>query len=201
MSKTVDFIFDFASPNAYLAHKVVPGIAERTGAEFRYLPCLLGGIFKATGNQPPMLAFANIRNKLAYDALEMQRFIARHGLSDFRMNPHFPVITLQVMRACIAAEREGLLDKYIDVVLKAMWEDGLKMDDPQVIHRVFAEAGLPADHLMEQMQQPDIKAALIENTEKAVERGVFGIPTFFVGEEMFFGKERLDQLEQMLLEG
>ncbi|HCL48677.1 MAG: 2-hydroxychromene-2-carboxylate isomerase [Alphaproteobacteria bacterium] len=198
MSKTVDFIFDFASPNAYLVHKIVPEIEARTGASFNYIPCLLGGIFKATGNQAPMIAFGDIKNKPEYEALEMQRFIARHNLTDFKMNPHFPVISLMLVRGALVAERDGYLMKYIDAMVDAMWEQGLKLDDPEVLHKAYADAGFDADKIMTDMSDDAIKAKLMENTNAAVARGAFGIPTFFVGDEIFFGKERLGQVEDML---
>ena len=198
MSRTVDFIFDFASPNAYLVHKIVPEIEARTGASFNYIPCLLGGIFKATGNQAPMIAFGDIKNKPEYEALEMQRFIARHNLTDFKMNPHFPVISLMLVRGALVAERDGYLMKYIDAMVDAMWEQGLKLDDPEVLHKAYADAGFDADKIMTDMSDDAIKAKLMENTNAAVARGAFGIPTFFVGDEIFFGKERLGQVEDML---
>lgn len=198
MSKTVDFIFDFASPNAYLVHKIVPEIEARTGASFNYIPCLLGGIFKATGNQAPMIAFGDIKNKPEYEALEMQRFIARHNLTEFKMNPHFPVISLMLVRGALVAERDGYLMKYIDAMVDAMWEQGLKLDDPEVLHKAYADAGFDANKIMTDMSDDAIKAKLMENTNAAVARGAFGIPTFFVGDEIFFGKERLGQVEDML---
>lgn len=198
MSKTVDFIFDFASPNAYLVHKIVPEIEARTGASFNYIPCLLGGIFKATGNQAPMIAFGDIKNKPEYEALEMQRFIARHNLTDFKMNPHFPVISLMLVRGALVAERDGYLMKYIDAMVDAMWEQGLKLDDPEVLHKAYADAGFDADKIMTDMSDDAIKAKLMENTNAAVARGAFGVPTFFVRDEIFFGKERLGQVEDML---
>ena len=198
MSKTVDFIFDFASPNAYLVHKVVPQIEARTGATFNYIPCLLGGIFKLTGNQAPMIAFGNIKNKMEYDMLETSRFIERHGITDFKMNSNFPIITLMLMRGAMVAERDGFLPDYIEAMLKGMWEQDLKLDDPEVLHKAYVDAGFDADKIMADMGSEPIKARLMETTAAAVERGAFGIPTFFVGDEMFFGKERLDQLEAML---
>ena len=198
MSKKVDFYFDFASPNAYLSHKVMQSIKERTGAEVNYIPVLLGGIFKGTNNEPPMEQFFGVKNKNEYQNIEMQRFIERHDLHSFKMNPHFPVITLQIIRGAIAAENDGYLEDYIDKVLVHMWEEPKKMDDPEVIHSAFEESGLDANKLMEQMQDPDVKAKLIANTEAAVERGVFGIPTFFVGDEMFFGKDKLWEVEELL---
>ena len=198
MSKKVDFYFDFASPNAYLSHKVMQSIKERTGAEVNYIPVLLGGIFKETNNKPPMEQFFGVKNKNEYQNIEMQRFIERHDLHSFKMNPHFPVISLQIIRGAIAAENDGYLEDYIDKVLVHMWEEPKKMDDPEVIHSAFEESGLNANKLMEQIQDPDVKAKLIANTEAAVERGVFGIPTFFVGDEMFFGKDKLWEVEELL---
>ncbi len=198
MSKTIDFIFDFASPNAYLVHKVVPEIEARSGAKFNYIPCLLGGIFKATGNQAPMIAFGGIKNKPEYDMLEMQRFITRHNLTDFKMNPHFPVITLMLMRGALVAERDGYLSEYVDAMLRGLWEQELKLDDPEVLHKAYVDAGFDADKIMADMGGDAIKAKLMENTNNAVERGAFGIPTFFVGDEIFFGKERLGQVEDLL---
>ena len=196
MARTIEFIFDFGSPNAYLAGKLLPDIAARAGAELKITPCLLGGIFKATNNQSPMAAFGPVKGKLAYEALETRRFVARHGLSAFRQNPHFPVNTLAIMRGLIAAQRMGVGPAYRAAVLAAMWEAGEKMDDPEVIGRVLTAAGLNAAALMAATADPEVKAELVANTEAAVERGVFGIPTFFVGAEMFFGKERLGQVEE-----
>ena len=198
MTKAVDFYFDFASPNAYLSHQVVPGIEERTGTKFNYIPVLLGGIFKATNNKPPMEAFFGILNKNEYQSVEMKRFQERHGIDKFKMNPHFPVTSLQIIRGAVGAKQDGYLDKYIDEVLKHMWEEPKKMDDPEVIKEAFTESGFDADRLMNQMQDPDIKAQLIENTENAVKRGTFGIPTFFVGDDIYFGKDTLWQVEEAL---
>ena len=175
MSKKVDFYFDFASPNAYLSHKVMQSIKERTGAEVNYIPVLLGGIFKGTNNKPPMEQFFGVKNKNEYQNIEMQRFIKRHDLHSFKMNPHFPVISLQIIRGAIAAENDGYLEDYIDKVLVHMWEEPKKMDDPEVIHSAFEESGLDANKLMEQMQDPDVKAKLIANTEAAVELSLIHI--------------------------
>jgi 2-hydroxychromene-2-carboxylate isomerase len=193
---TIDFIFDFGSPNGYLAWQLLPGIAARTRAQLNLIPCLLGGIFKATNNQSPVTAFGEVKGKLAYESLETRRFVARHGLSAFRMNPHFPVNTLLIMRGMVAAQRAGLGDRYLDVVSAAMWEAGEKMDDPAVVQRVLDAGGLDGAALVAATQDPGVKAELIANTEAAVARGVFGIPTFFVADQMFFGKERLGQVEE-----
>lgn len=196
--KTIELIFDFGSPNAYLAWHALQPVAARTGAAIVLNPCLLGGIFKATDNRPPMIAFGGVKGKMAYEMLEMRRFIARHGLSAFAMNPHFPVNTLAVMRGLVAAQSLDVDRAYVEVVLKAMWEQGLKMDDPQVITDALVAGGLDADALLALSATPEIKARLAANTEAAVARGVFGIPTFFVGDEMWFGKERLAQVEEAL---
>jgi 2-hydroxychromene-2-carboxylate isomerase len=191
----VTFYFDFGSPNAFLAHRVIPAIEARTGARFVYVPALLGGIFKATGNQSPAQAFAGIPSKLAYERKETQRFVRRHGITDFAMNPHFPVNTLQIMRGAVAAEREGLFKPYVEAVYRAMWTEGLKMDDPAVIEAALTKAGLPAQRLMALTADPEVKAKLIANTEAAVAAGVFGSPSFVVGGELFFGKDRLRDVE------
>ena len=198
MSKTLELIFDFGSPNAYLAMKALPELLDRTGADLVITPCLLGGIFKATGNQAPMIRYADAPAKLAYENLEMRRFIERHGLVKFRINPHFPVNTLTIMRGAIVADDEATLDDYVDAVNRAMWEDGLKMDDPQVIATFLSANGFDGPALLARTQEPEIKARLAANTEAAVARGVFGIPTFFVGDAMFFGKDRLAQVEEAL---
>ena len=198
MPKTIDFIFDFGSPNAYLAWKNLPAIAARAGAEINLIPCLLGGIFKLTGNQSPMTAFGEVKGKLAYTARETARFVARHGLTAYRSNPHFPVNTLLIMRGLIAARRMGVGEPYLAAVLKAMWEEGKKMDDPTIVAEVLTAANLDAPAILAATQEPAVKAELVTNTEAAVARGTFGIPTFYVGDEMFFGKDRLREVEEEL---
>lgn len=195
----VKFYFDFGSPNAYLCHKVIPAIEARTGARFEYVPVLLGGIFKLTGNQSPATAFAGIKNKLDYDRLEMRRFIQRHGLDGFRMNSHFPVNTLQLMRGAVAAQQAGVFKPYVDAMYACMWERSLKMDDPAVIRTELAAAGLPVDDLLALSQTDPVKAGLLTNTEAAVGVGVFGSPSFLVGNELFFGKDRLRDVEEEIL--
>jgi len=196
MKPAIEFIFDFGSPNAYLAYRALPPILERTGAELVIVPCLLGGIFKATGNKAPMIAFAAVKGKVEYEMLEFRRFVARHKLDQFRMNPHFPVISLMLMRGFIAARERGYGDQYLEMGLKGMWEEGLKLDDPEILRQAIVAAGLDGVSLMELAQTDAVKQKLADNTAAAVERGVFGVPTFFVGSEMFFGKERLGQVEE-----
>lgn len=187
----IEFLFDFGSPNAYFCHRVIPGLAAREGARFDYVPILLGGVFKATGNVSPMQAFAGVPAKLAYSSREMERFARLHGLTAYRRNPHFPVNTLGVMRGAFAARRTGVFEAYVDAVFAAMWEQGLRMDDPDVVVAALDAAGLDGAGLMTLAQTPEVKAELVASTTAAVERGCFGSPTFFVGEEMWFGKEHL----------
>ena len=198
VTKSLELIFDFGSPNAYLCMKALPELLDRTGADLVITPCLLGGIFKATGNKAPMIQYADAPAKLAYENLEMRRFIERHGLAKFRINPHFPVNTLTIMRGASVAADEGTLDDYVDAVNRAMWEEGLKMDDLEVIATFLSTNGFDGPALLARTQEPEIKAKQAQNTETAVARGVFGIPTFFVGSEMFFGKDRLAQVEEAL---
>lgn len=193
-----EFLFDFASPNAYLAHRVLPQIEARTGVKFSYTPVLLGGLFKLTGNQAPMLAFAGIPNKLAYEMLELRRFVARHKLDAFQMNPFFPVNTLLIMRAAVAAEMDGTLPQYAEAVFHHMWEAPKKMDDPAVVAEALTSSGLDAERLLARAQEPEVKAKLMANTEGAAKRGAFGIPSFFVGDELYFGKNTLRDVEDAL---
>ncbi|MDX2204728.1 MAG: 2-hydroxychromene-2-carboxylate isomerase [Hyphomicrobiaceae bacterium] len=196
MAPRVEFHFDFGSPNAYIAHKLIPGIEARTGARFAYVPVLLGGVFKLTNNQAPMLQFKGIKNKLEYQRLEMQRFLKKYGLSAFKTNPFFPVNTVQIMRGAVAAGMDGKLAAYVDAVFHHMWEEPKKMDDAEVIRAALAQSGLDAERLTGRMQDPDVKEALLKSTESSVARGNFGSPTFFVGDEMFFGKDRLRDVEE-----
>jgi 2-hydroxychromene-2-carboxylate isomerase len=193
-----EFLFDFGSPNAYLAHQVLPAIEARTGIQFRHVPVLLGGIFKATNNQSPVLAFAGIKNKPEYERLEMRRFIERHGLSRFQMNPFFPVNTLQIMRGAVAAQLDGQLAEYVDAVFRHMWEEPKKMDDPEIVRAALDASGLDGAHTLARIQDPEVKERLIANTNDAVARGAFGIPTFFVGTEIYFGKDRLREVEEAI---
>lgn len=194
----VDFLFDFGSPNAYLAHRVIPGFIERTGAEFDYQPVLLGGLFKLANNKAPMVAFGDIPKKMAYQRIEMERFVRVNGLTKYRFNPHFPINTLNLMRGAVAAQALGQFDAYIEAVFCAMWEDQLQAGDPEVLAQVLTKAGLDAKAVLELSQTPDIKAKLGDNTQAAYDRGAFGIPTFFVGDEIYFGKDQLLAIEAEL---
>ncbi|MFN0162193.1 MAG: 2-hydroxychromene-2-carboxylate isomerase [Burkholderiales bacterium] len=199
MHPKVEFHFDFGSPNAYLCHKVLPAISAKTGAQITYVPVLLGGVFKLTNNQPPMVQFKGIKNKSEYARLETERFIRKHGLTQYRMNPHFPVNTVQIMRGAVLADRDGFLDRYVDQVFHYMWEDPRKMDDAPVIREALDAAGLDGNAILAGIQEQSIKDRLIANTEASVARGNFGSPTFFVGDEMFFGKDRLREVAEEIV--
>ena len=196
MTAKVEFHFDFGSPNAYLCHRVIPEIEQRTGVAFEYMPILLGGVFKATGNASPAVTLQGIRNKPEYQALETRRFIKHHGINNYRHNPDFPINTLRIMRGAIAAKREGCFENYIEEVYQHMWSEPKKMDDIDVIREALEESRLPADAILKGIQDPDVKAELVANTEASVARGVFGSPSFFVGEELYFGKDRLREVEE-----
>jgi 2-hydroxychromene-2-carboxylate isomerase len=198
VSTAPQFLFDFGSPNAFLGHEAIPAIERRIGVKFEYFPILLGGIFKATNNRSPVETLAGIKNKPEFQALETERFLKRFNVRPYTLNPFFPVNTLNLMRAAIAARSEGVFEKYVDAVFHHMWVEPKKMDDPDVAMRALTASGLDAAKLFARAQEPEVKAKLIENTQSAVERGAFGSPTFFVGKEMFFGKEQLREVEEMV---
>jgi 2-hydroxychromene-2-carboxylate isomerase len=195
----VEFHFDFGSPNAYLAHLVVPEIERRTGAKFDYVPILLGGVFKLTNNRSPAEKMAGIKNRLEYERLELHRFVRRHGVGKFTFNPFFPVNTLLIMRGAIAGDLEGVFARYVDEIFKHMWAEPKDMDDPAVVSAALKESGFDAERLLARTQEPEIKDKLLKNTQESVERGTFGSPTFFVGKEIFFGKDRLRDVEEEIL--
>lgn len=195
----VEFHFDFGSPNAYLSHLVIPEIEKRTGATFEYVPVLLGGVFKATNNRSPAESNAGVKNKSEYGKLEMQRFIKKHRLA-FAFNPNFPVNTLMMMRGAVAAQQLGIFPRYVDQMYRFMWTEPRKMDDPAVVTATWKECGFDADKLAALIQDQAVKDKLVANTQNSVARGCFGSPTFFVGDEIFFGKDRLREVEEMIVE-
>ncbi|WP_315836579.1 2-hydroxychromene-2-carboxylate isomerase [Bradyrhizobium prioriisuperbiae] len=192
------FLFDFGSPNAYLSHLVIPQIEQRTGVKFEYVPILLGGVFKMTNNRSPMEAFAGVKNKLEFHAVETRRFLTHYGLKPYTMNPFFPVNTLLLMRGAVAAQFDGVLDRYVEAAYHHMWNEPKKMDDLEVAVKAMTESGLDAARLFTRTKDDDVKNRLMENSQTAVARGAFGSPTFFVGDEMFFGKEQLRDVEELL---
>jgi 2-hydroxychromene-2-carboxylate isomerase len=199
MSPTApQFMFDFGSPNAFLSHEAIPAIEKRIGVKFEYVPILLGGVFKATNNRSPVETLAGVKNKREYMVLETERFIKRFGVRPYTWNPFFPVNTLNLMRAAIAAQLEGVFEPYVEAAFHHMWVEPKKMDDLEVAAQALSASGLDGTKLLARAQEADVKAKLIENTQAAVERGVFGSPTFFVGKEMFFGKEQLREVEELV---
>jgi 2-hydroxychromene-2-carboxylate isomerase len=194
----VEFHFDFGSPNAYLSHLVLPEIEKRTGVKFEYVPVLLGGVFKATNNRSPAQSLVGIKNKPEYERIEMNRFIKRHGITRFKSNPFFPVNTLMMMRGAVAARQLGVFERYVDEMFRNMWGDPKKMDDPGIYRAALDEAGLPTAKIVELIETQPVKDQLIANTQRSVERGTFGSPTFYVGDEIFFGKDRLRDVEELI---
>ncbi|MBK9002710.1 MAG: 2-hydroxychromene-2-carboxylate isomerase [Sphingomonadales bacterium] len=197
VSRSFEFLFDFGGPNSYLAHKVLPELCKETGATAVYVPILLGGLFKITNNQAPMLRYAETPAKRDYEMLEFNRFVKTHSLP-FKMNPNFPINSLNLMRGAVAAQHLGCLLPYVEAIMAAMWEDGANTGDPAVVKDVLDQAGLDGATILAKADAAEVKAELVENTEKAAARGAFGVPTFFVGEEMFWGKERLGQVKAAL---
>jgi len=197
--KKVEFHFDFGSPNAYLSHLVIPEIEKRTGSKFEYVPILLGGVFKLTNNRSPAESLAGIKNKPQYERLETTRFIRRHRITRFQSNPFFPVNTLMIMRGAIAARSLGVFERYVDEMYRHMWAEPKKMDDPDIVRGVLDAAAFDTGRWFELIQTAAVKDELLRNTERSVERGTFGSPTFFVDGEIFFGKDRLRDVEDMVV--
>jgi 2-hydroxychromene-2-carboxylate isomerase len=195
----VEFHFDFGSPNAYLSHLVMPDIEWRTGVKFTYVPVLLGGIFRLTNNRSPVEAFGAVRNKLEYQQRETERFLERHGIAKYRMNPFFPVNTLMIMRGAVAAEMDGILADYVDAVFDHMWAEPKKLDDPAIARAALDASGLDGARLLERTQDQAVKDRLLQNTQASVERGSFGSPTFYVEDEIYFGKDRLGEVEAEIM--
>ncbi len=194
MSTSLDFYFDVGSPTAYLAWQRLKQLREQYDLTINFKPMLLGGVFKATGNASPV---ANPAKGAYMASMDMPRFAVRYGVT-LNFNPHFPVNTLGLQRGAIAAQEAGCLEEYLAAVYPAMWVDAKDMGDTEVVKSVLADAGLDAESLLAATQDPDVKAALISNTEEAVSRGAFGAPTMYIGDEMFFGQDRLDFVEERL---
>ena len=194
-----EFLFDFGSPNAYLSHLVIPKIEQRTGVKFEYIPVLLGGVFKATNNVSPAISLKGIKNKGEYQGIETQRFLKKHDISNYQRNPYFPVNTLQVMRGAIFAKQANIFQQYINEIYRHMWENPKKMDDPEIFREALIESKLPADDIMNGITSAEVKGELIQNTNEAVERGVFGSPSFFVDDDLYFGKDKLVEVEEAIV--
>ena len=194
----VDFIFDIASPNAYFCYQLIPSFENRTGIKFNYIPCLLGGIMKLSGNQPPFVAYADIKNKNDYQMIEIARFIKQHKLIKYKFNSSFPMNTVQVQRGALAAQELGVFDEYLEIMLKAMWEEDKNLSDLDVLQSTMNENNLDAEAIIKIVTSQECKDKLIANTSDAVNRGAFGVPTFFLNDEIFFGKDHLYQLEEYI---
>ncbi|BDI61506.1 2-hydroxychromene-2-carboxylate isomerase [Qipengyuania nanhaisediminis] len=206
MAKRVELIFDFVSPNAYLVWWPLRDIVKRTGAGLDVTPVFLGGMHKLTGNAPPMIRDADVKGKVEYSALEMRRFIARHELTKFKLHPKFPFNSITLQRMLYAADQDGRGVSFVEALLPKVWEEGVDITDPDALGQAIAAAGFDAQDLFARSQSQEVKDGLVANTADAVERGTFGIPTMFVGprdgeQEMFFGKERLGQIEELLEAG
>jgi len=197
MTRTIELIFDFVSPNAYLIWSPLKNLAAKYGATIAVTPAFLGGMHKLTGNAPPFVRDAEVKGKNDYAMLEMNRFIKKHGLTKFRMNPKFPFNTITLQRMLVALEPEKQAG-FIETLLPAIWEQGLDVTDADALGKILHNGGFDGQALLAMTQDPAIKQRLIDNTENAVERGAFGIPTMFVEGEIYFGKERLGQIEEQL---
>jgi len=193
MNKLLEFYFDYGSPNAYIAHMRLPEIVKRCGARLEYKIMLLGGVFQATGNVSP----AALKFKAQYTRRDMMRFVNKYRIP-FQFNPHFPVNTLKLMRGAVAAEADGTFARYTDTVFRGMWAEGLNMGEDAVFAEVLSRAGLDAKHVFARIGEDSVKEKLKTYTQAAVARGVYGAPTFFVGDEMFFGQDRLEWVEEAL---
>jgi 2-hydroxychromene-2-carboxylate isomerase len=194
MPPVLEFYFDFGSPYSYLAYKRVPEIVRRTEARLDYKIMLLGGVFQITGNASPAASQVKFPN----NRRDMQRFLNKYRIP-FRQNPHFPVNTLKLMRGAVVAEEEGFLEPYANAVFAGMWREGLLMSDDAVFAGVLRQAGMDDTRVLTRIGEDAVKAKLKAYTEAAAARGVFGAPTFFVNDEMFFGQDRLDFVEEALL--
>jgi len=209
MASRVELAFDFVSPNAYLVWWPLRELVNRYEAELDVIPVFLAGMHKLTGNAPPMIRDGEVKGKNDYAMLEMQRFIARHNLTKYRLHPQFPFNSITLQRLLTAADEDGRGVQFVEALLRPIWEDGLDITDPQAIGAVLNAAGFDAADLFARAKSDGVKQRLAANTDAVVARGAFGIPTMFVGKsgaptesyEMFFGKERLGQIEELLARG
>lgn len=195
MSKTVEFYFDLGSPATYLAYTQLPKICEQTDSQLVYVPILLGGVFKATGNASP----ATVPAKGRYMFIDLDRYAKRYGVP-LKINPHFPINTLVLMRAVTGMQMRHpeRFAAFVDCLFKALWIEGRNLNDPATVGAVLSENGFDPEEILALSADEDVKSALKDTTEKAVQRGVFGAPSMFVGEQLFFGQDRLDFVSEAL---
>ncbi|MEP3225786.1 MAG: 2-hydroxychromene-2-carboxylate isomerase [Parasphingorhabdus sp.] len=197
MSKAIELVFDFVSPNAYLIWQPLKALAAKYDAHIEIIPVFLGGMHKLTGNAPPFIRDAEVKGKNAYAMLELQRFVKKHQLTKWQMNPHFPFSTITLQRMLLAVEPDQRI-ALIDTLLPPIWENQFDVTDVEGLGKILADNGFDPQDLVAKTQDPEIKQQLIDNVEKMVERGAFGIPTIYIEGEMYFGKERLGQIEEQL---
>lgn len=194
MSTSIDFYFDFGSPTAYLAYRRLQQLQSQYQCQINYHPVLLGGLFKATGNSSPVMVAAKATYMMSHD---LPRFVALYNVP-FQSNPHFPINTLHLMRGAVALQEQEQFATYMDAVFTAIWANSENMGDAETVAKVLTNAGLDAQQIIASTQEPEVKAALIDSTEAAVKRGCFGAPTMFIGDEMFFGQDRMQFIEMAL---
>ena len=193
MAKNIEFHFDFGSPTAYLAFTQLKIIAERNKTKIEYFPSLLGGVFKATGNNPP----ASVPAKGKYMMIDLQRFADKYGVP-YERNPYFPVNTLTLMRGAVSYQDDGDFIKYTEVMFKNMWIEPKNLNDEDELKKVLIENNFDVDDFIRRTTDQNVKDKLISNNENAVKKGVFGAPTIFVGDQMFFGQDRMEFIEEYL---
>ncbi len=198
MTKRAQLVFDFVSPNAYLIWWPLRELLDRYEAELDVIPAFLGGMHKLTGNAPPMIRDKDVKGKNEYAMLEMQRFITKHGLTKYRLHPQFPFNSILLQRMLYAADQDGRAVQFVEALLRPIWEDGIDITSPQALGEAITAAGFDAADLFARAQTDAVKQGLIASTDAVVARGAFGIPTMWVEGEMFFGKERLGQIEELL---
>ena len=196
MSKTAEFFFDFGSPASYLAWTQLPAITQQAGAEIIWQPMLLGAVFKATGNQSP----AMIPSKGRYMFQDLARFAKRYQV-EMNFNPHFPINTITLMRGAAGYLGTEHFARYVECVFRAMWVDKHNLGDPQVLGEVLAKNGFDPQAFLAMVSDEAVKERLKTITEDAIKRGAFGAPTMFVGEQLFFGQDRLDFVREALANG
>ncbi len=199
MTQRVELVFDFVSPNAYLIWYPLRDILREANAGLDVIPAFLAGMHKLTGNAPPMIRDKDVKGKVEYGMLEFNRFIAKHQLDRFKMNPKFPFNSILLQRLLFAADQDGRAVQLIDALLPEIWEKGLDATNPEAVAEALARNDFDAQDLIARAGSDEVKEGLVESTSAVVERGAFGIPTVWVGDEMFFGKERLEQIKEELV--
>ena len=188
------FYFDFGSPTAFLANARLRQLQQKYEVKINYNPVLLGGIFKATGNSSPVMVAAKGKYMLKHD---LPRYARKYGVS-LKFNPHFPINTLQLMRAATALHSSENFNHFVDIIFNSIWVEGLNMGDEEVVKSTLSKNNFKTSEILANISSDSVKQMLITNTQLAVDRGLFGVPTIFINNEMFFGQDRLDFVEEIL---